>query len=264
MNGQYGPYQRQVFGGGSIVDPFRNYYGYRNAIARDAELDKRRAMQQQRIDLAKRGVEATEKRFHADEKYRAMQMDGQALTYALSQTDPEKAKSIYQHFNPEGEVPEFLFKDLGANPHVEIRFPNGMLISGPKKQVRGVTNRVAIDPEYMTDPQKARRLVDFAAQHGISMTMPQEQKTEPFTLSPGQQRFSGQGQQVASVPAKPEQTGLTPAQQGTEDQRVRNQVSRLWGFNEFSRLDEETNQKIERSTIKAQSTSSGVAPYFLG
>ena len=45
--------------------------------------------------------------------------------------------------------------------------------------------------------------------------------------------------------------GLTPAQLNTERQRMRSQISRLWGYNEFSKLDDDAAQNIEEATLRA-------------
>lgn len=45
--------------------------------------------------------------------------------------------------------------------------------------------------------------------------------------------------------------GLTAAQVNTERQRMRSQISRLWGYNEFSKLDDDAAQNIEDATLRA-------------
>jgi len=51
---------------------------------------------------------------------------------------------------------------------------------------------------------------------------------------------------------KPESQSRTQAQSDSQRQRLRSRIAKLWGYSEFSKLDETTAQKVEESTVLAR------------
>ena len=157
--------------------------------------------------------QASTRKYSEEQKQQTQQFQAHmaGLNVASKASTPEKARQIYKTYTGEETGPDFSF--VGGD--LELTYPDGTKISGPRTAIQEVTEQVAKDPSWLTDPDKAMKTTAWMAARGVNIAYADQGKPTYRTgIDPttGQRtEFAVSGSEATPVKGMlPEEEKITP------------------------------------------------------
>lgn len=167
----------------------------------------------------------------------------QAYKAAIDTGNSELARNLIKKFTNQDVNLDFM-----DNNEISIETPS-FSYTGPSAVIQKYNDGMISNPNWFVDHNNVGNAMKWlAGQKGVKSLKIKDQQTQEWKPLTRDEKLDFE-REKAKITAKNKDNS---AQDNTQKQRLRSQVAKLWGYNEFAKLDEATSKKIEQSTSKAQ------------